>query len=57
MQDIKLNLAIEDVNLILEGLGNMPYAKVYTLVAKIQEQAARQLEAARPAATPTGAGG
>ena len=47
MQDIKLQLAIEEVNLILEGLGNLPFAKVYALVGRIQSQAAQQLEAAR----------
>ena len=46
MQDIKINLTIDDVNLILEGLGNLPFAKVFTLVGKIQEQAAPQLESA-----------
>ena len=51
MQDIKLNLAIDDVNLILEGLGNLPFAKVYALVGRIQQQAARQLEAGRASGT------
>lgn len=46
MQDIKINLAIDDVNLILEGLGNLPFARVFTLVGKIQEQAAPQLDSA-----------
>ena len=44
MQDIKINLTIDDVNLILEGLGNLPFARVFTLVGKIQEQAAPQLK-------------
>ncbi len=46
MQEIKLSLAIEDVNLILEGLGNLPFAKVYALVGKVQEQAAEQIKSA-----------
>jgi hypothetical protein len=46
MQEIKLSLTIEEANLVLEGLGNLPYARVYALVAKVQEQAARQLEPA-----------
>jgi hypothetical protein len=46
MQDIKINLTIDDVNLILEGLGNLPFARVFTLVGKIQEQAAPQLKSA-----------
>jgi hypothetical protein len=45
MQEINLKLAIEDVNVILEGVGNLPFAKVYALVGKIQEQAAQQLRA------------
>ncbi len=46
MQDIKISLTINEVNLILEGLGNLPFAKVFTLVGKIQEQAAPQLKSA-----------
>ena len=45
MQEINLRLAVEDVNVILEGVGNLPFAKVYTLVGKIQEQAAQQMRA------------
>ena len=51
MQEINLRLAVEDVNVILEGVGNLPFAKVYTLVGKIQQQAAQQIradQAARP---------
>jgi hypothetical protein len=44
MQEINVKVTIEEANLILEGLGNLPFAKVYGLVAKIQEQAARQLK-------------
>jgi len=43
MQEINLKVTIEEANLILEGLGNLPFARVYALVAKIQEQAASQL--------------
>jgi hypothetical protein len=42
-QEINLRVTIEDANLILEGLGNLPFARVYALVGKIQEQAAQQL--------------
>jgi hypothetical protein len=55
MHDINLSLAIEEVNLILEGLGNLQFAKVYALVGKIQEQAAQQIKSAnasRPEAVP-----
>ena len=43
-QQLTLTLAVEDVNLILEGLGSLPYAKVYTVVAAIQKQAQQQLK-------------
>jgi hypothetical protein len=42
-QEINLRLTIEEANLILEGLGNLPFAKVYALVGKIQDQAGQQL--------------
>lgn len=44
MREIKLSLTVEDVNHILQGLGDQPYAKVYTLVGKIQQQAAEQIQ-------------
>jgi hypothetical protein len=47
MQTIKLSISIENVNLILEGLGNLPYAKVYNAVANIQQQASEQIEPAK----------
>jgi hypothetical protein len=46
MQDIELRLAIEDVNLLLEALGGLPFARVYGLVGKIQAQAAQQIQSA-----------
>lgn len=49
MEDIELNVTVDEANLILEGLGQMPFAKVYTLVAKLQEQAAPQLRDDRTA--------
>jgi len=51
MQKIELSLEIDEINLVLESLGNLPFARVYALVGKIQEQAARQLQggdAAKP---------
>jgi hypothetical protein len=50
MQQIKLSLTIEEANLVLEGLGGLPFARVYALVAKLQEQAARSLEPAAESA-------
>ncbi len=43
MKNIELELTLEDANLILEGLGQLPFARVYTLIANIQEQARKQL--------------
>jgi hypothetical protein len=51
---ITLNLSVEETNLILEGLGNMPFAKVYALVGKIQEQASEQLKQGAEPAESTG---
>jgi hypothetical protein len=42
-QEINLTVTIDEANLILEGLGNLSFSKVYALVGKIQEQAGRQL--------------
>lgn len=49
MQDIQLRLSIDELNLILEGIGNLPFARVFALVGKIQAQAAEQLQAAQGA--------
>lgn len=46
MTEIKLQLTVDEANLILEALGQMPFARVYSLVGKIQEQASRQVEEA-----------
>ena len=46
--EIVLRLALDDVNLILEGIGALPFARVFGLVARIQAQAAEQLKAAAP---------
>jgi hypothetical protein len=42
-QDIHLQLTTDEINLILEGLGNMPFVKVYALIAKTQQQATGQV--------------
>ena len=43
MKNIELELNLEEANLILEALGNLPFSRVYALIAKIQEQASQQL--------------
>jgi hypothetical protein len=45
MNTIKLELNIDEVNLILEALGQLPFARVYKLIGHIQEQAHTQLQA------------
>ena len=45
MKEINLQITIEEANLILEALGNLPFVKVYALIGKIQEQAGQQLNA------------
>jgi hypothetical protein len=59
MKEIHFTVTIDEANLILEGLGHLPFAKVYQLVGKLQEQARQQVsgEAAagdvrRPAQAP-----
>jgi len=55
MQEINLKLSVEDINLILEGVGSLPFARVYALVGRIQEQAARQLRTEQAANAAPGA--
>ena len=50
MKEINLQLTLEEANLVLEALGNLPFARVYGLIGKIQEQAGQQL---KPAETQT----
>jgi len=42
---IKLELELAEVNGILNALGQMPFVQVQALIAKIQGQAAPQVEA------------
>ena len=44
--EIKLSLSLEEVNGIMQALGNMPYSQVSLLVDKIRAQATPQVEAA-----------
>ena len=46
--DIVLHLTLAEVNLILEGIGALPFARVFGLVGRIQSQTAEQLQAAVP---------
>lgn len=42
---IDLNLSVNEINLILQALGQAPYAQVAELVEKIKGQAIPQVEA------------
>jgi len=42
-EEITLRLKPDEINLILEGVGNLPFVKVYNLIGKIQSQASAQL--------------
>ncbi len=46
---INLTLTVDQINGVLEALGNMPFARVVDLVADIRNQAMNQVQ---PAAAP-----
>lgn len=46
MKEITLTLTVEEVNLVLEAIGQLPFVKVYSLVAKLQKQAQEQIAVA-----------
>jgi hypothetical protein len=41
---LNLELSIEEVNIILDALGDQPFKSVYTLVSRLQSQARNQLQ-------------
>ncbi len=43
MKELSISLSINDLNLILEALGQQPYVRVYELIEKVQVQAKAQL--------------
>ena len=49
---IKLELTLDEVNGVLQALGNMPYAQVVTLVDNIKNQAIPQVPAPETAPVP-----
>ena len=46
---IKLELTVDEVNGVLQALGNMPYAQVAGLVENIRKQAIPQVPPEQPA--------
>lgn len=53
---IKLELEVDETNLILEALGAMPFVRVYQLIGRIQEQARAQVQTPEDATGPVGGG-
>ena len=43
MKDIQLNFNVNEINLVLKSLGNLPYYQVIALIDKIQQQANVQI--------------
>jgi hypothetical protein len=50
MNEITLQITVDEANLILEALGNLPFVRVYALIAKLQQQAREHLNAGGAAA-------
>ena len=46
MKTLQLDLTVDEINQILEALGQQPYIKVSQIIGKIQQQASHQLQAA-----------
>lgn len=52
MKNIQLTVTMDQANLILEGLGELSFARVYELITQVQKQARSQLAGgARPASS------
>ncbi len=43
--EIKLSLTLEELNAVMQALGNMPYAQIAPLVEKVRTQAVPQVQA------------
>lgn len=43
---IDLKLSVEEINTVLEALGQMPFVRVFSLIENLQQQASRQLSRA-----------
>ena len=57
MQNPNLNfeLTIEETNLVLEALGQLPFVRVFNLIGKLQDAARGQVEQAVAVTPPPGA--
>ena len=47
MKELTFTLTVEETNLVMQGLGNMPFAQVHELVGKFQKQASEQVNEAK----------
>lgn len=52
MKEIVLRLSLDQVNLALEALGELPFARVHQLIGAIQNQAAEQLRESSAGSAP-----
>jgi len=43
-QTIKLEFTVDEVNVILDALGNLPFKTVYGIIGQLQSQARTQLD-------------
>jgi hypothetical protein len=50
MDKLNIKLTVDEVNLIMESLGHLPYLRVFELISNIQNQAREQLGSAQQAA-------
>ena len=57
MKELKLTLTVNETNLILKALGNMPFNQVTELVGKIHSQAQQQLTSTEEPVTVTAKNG
>lgn len=49
-QTISITLGITEWNVVMQALGNMPFAQVSNIIPSIQKQANEQIKPAEPAA-------
>jgi hypothetical protein len=50
MSDISIQLTLDEVNVVMQGLGQLPYAQVSPVVDKIRGQVIPQVQAQQQAA-------
>lgn len=50
---IKLELTLEEINIVLSALGNAPYIQVFNIITKLKDQAAPQVSQPVPAPVPS----